>query len=124
MKITITEVLDDFDGTPTGGFAIELPRDFWRYLFAAATTLGGSVGPGQAVAEAEDLLAELEKDRYPKTLPEITAAANKLAQSRAFAEFVSEFVEWPAAIEPEPPPLNPSERLIELLDEEVHDGLG
>lgn len=79
--------------------------------------------PEQVLAQIRFAVSH-QKDRYPKTLPEITAAANKLAQSRAFAEFVSEFVEWPAAIEPEPPPLNPSERLIELLDEEVHDGLG
>jgi hypothetical protein len=48
MKITI-EVLDD------DRVAIEIPREFWRYLFA-----GLAVGASEPNAVADALLAELE----------------------------------------------------------------
>lgn len=70
------------------------------------------VTPEQVLAQIR-FAVNYQKDRFPKTLAEITAAANKLAQSRAFAEFVSEFVEWPAAIEPEKPA--PAAEIIDLM---------
>lgn len=48
--------------------------------------------------------------RHPTTFPEVGAAAARLVQSKAFADFVADVLEVVA-----PPP-------AVILDEEIHDG--
>lgn len=58
------------------------------------------VTPGQVLAQIR-FAVSYQKDRFPKTLPEITAAADKLVQGRPFAEFVDDLL-TPEVVETEP----------------------